>query len=78
MQNLREASVVKSPYATTITRPLARLRGFAVFQGDRSLFINELNEKVFTTGGSCHFGSATDDALLVGLIAVVGAFGVRR
>jgi hypothetical protein len=29
-------------------RRLARLRGFAVFQGGRSLFINELNEKVFT------------------------------
>ena len=28
---------------------LARLRGFAVFTGVRSLFINELDEKVFTT-----------------------------
>ena len=28
---------------------LARLRGFAFIRGVRSLFINELNEKVFTT-----------------------------
>jgi hypothetical protein len=41
---------------------LSRLRGFADFQGVRSLFINEIDKKVFTTsdgvgdGGSGDFG----------------------
>jgi hypothetical protein len=30
---------------------LARLRGFAGLEGVRSLFINEMDEKVFTTSG---------------------------
>jgi hypothetical protein len=38
------------------TWSLARLRGFAVFQGVCSLFINELDEKVFTTSGSAGDG----------------------
>ena len=40
--------------STSYDRALTRLREFAVFQGVRSLFINELDEKVFTTGcASC-------------------------
>jgi hypothetical protein len=56
---------------------LTRLRGFAVFQGVRSLFINKLDEKVFTTAGGCYFASGTDYAPLVGHFAVVGTLGVR-
>jgi hypothetical protein len=39
---------------------LARLRGFADFQGVRSLFINEIDEKVFTTSGSVGDGDGGD------------------
>jgi hypothetical protein len=60
-----------------LQRFLTRLRGFAVFQGVRSLFINKLDEKVFTTAGGCYFASGTDYAPLVGHFAVVGTLGVR-
>src|SRR6185437_16222609 len=40
--------------------PLARLRGFAVFSGVRSLFINELAEKVFTTSGGAGNSGGSD------------------
>jgi hypothetical protein len=39
---------------------LARLRGFAHFEGVCSLFINEMDEKVFTTSGGAGDGGGGD------------------
>jgi hypothetical protein len=49
----------------------------AVFKGVRSLFINELDEKVFTTGVRCHFASGINEAWSAGLFAVVAMLDVH-
>jgi hypothetical protein len=56
---------------------LTPLRGLAVFGGGRSLFINEMDEKVFTTGGQGHFVSDVHEALSPGLFAAVAAPDLR-
>jgi hypothetical protein len=40
---------------------LARLRRFAHFEGVRSLFINEMDEKIFTTSGGAGDGGGGGD-----------------
>jgi hypothetical protein len=42
-------------------RVLARLRGFAHVEGVRSLFINEMDEKIFTTSGGAGDGGGGGD-----------------
>ena len=54
--------VVKTvvPLCNQLGDALARLRGFADFEGVHSLTINELDEKVFTTSGCVGGGRGGD------------------
>ena len=55
-----DASLYSRRPLSALGRRLARLRGFADFEGVRSLFINEIDEKVFTTSGGAGDGGSGD------------------